>query len=149
MFAYLGLLAPVFDDMAGTMVQMASDSFAATWPAFYITLPTRHYSNFPLKMIFFTSILITMLCSTGRGSRMIKPSSQFGLLAAHHLVLTNTLTGVIDTIILATGPWSWVGKSLSYIFKLAPLLWGALPTKILARVTCQGPRAPNSDLFKL
>ncbi|KAJ9053549.1 hypothetical protein DSO57_1023156 [Entomophthora muscae] len=40
-----------------------------------------------------------------------------------------TLTGVIDTIILAAGPWSWVGKSASYLLKLAPLLWWALPAK--------------------
>ncbi|KAJ9078308.1 hypothetical protein DSO57_1007862 [Entomophthora muscae] len=40
-----------------------------------------------------------------------------------------TLTGVIDSIIPATSPWSWVGKSFSYLFKLAPLLWWALPAK--------------------
>ncbi|KAJ9077423.1 hypothetical protein DSO57_1016877 [Entomophthora muscae] len=40
-----------------------------------------------------------------------------------------TLTGVIDTIIPAAGLWSWVGKSFSYLFKLAPLLWWALPVK--------------------
>ncbi|KAJ9080617.1 hypothetical protein DSO57_1022996 [Entomophthora muscae] len=39
------------------------------------------------------------------------------------------LTGAIDTIILAAGPWSWVGKSASYLLKLAPLLWWALPAK--------------------
>ncbi|KAJ9051986.1 hypothetical protein DSO57_1038667 [Entomophthora muscae] len=32
------------------------------------------------------------------------------------------LTGVIDTIILDAGWWSWAGKSFSYLFKLAPLL---------------------------
>ncbi|KAJ9070570.1 hypothetical protein DSO57_1006620 [Entomophthora muscae] len=46
-----------------------------------------------------------------------------------------TLTGVIDTIILTAVPWSWVGKSVSYLFKLAPLLWWALPAKNLAQVT--------------
>ncbi|KAJ9054840.1 hypothetical protein DSO57_1010030 [Entomophthora muscae] len=45
-----------------------------------------------------------------------------------------TLTGVIDTKILAAGPWSWVGKSASYLFKLAPLLW-TLPAKNPAWVT--------------
>ncbi|KAJ9050466.1 hypothetical protein DSO57_1014124 [Entomophthora muscae] len=39
------------------------------------------------------------------------------------------LTGVIDTIIPAAGLWSWVGKSFSYLFELAPLLWWALPAK--------------------
>ncbi|KAJ9078962.1 hypothetical protein DSO57_1001177 [Entomophthora muscae] len=46
-----------------------------------------------------------------------------------------TLTGVIDTIILATGLWSWVRKSVSYLLKLAPLLQWALPAKNLAQVT--------------
>ncbi|KAJ9072493.1 hypothetical protein DSO57_1027033 [Entomophthora muscae] len=45
-----------------------------------------------------------------------------------------TLTGVIDTIVPAAGLWSWVGKSFSYLFKLAPLLWWALPAKTPARV---------------
>ncbi|KAJ9064499.1 hypothetical protein DSO57_1029950 [Entomophthora muscae] len=46
-----------------------------------------------------------------------------------------TLTGVIDTIILAAGLWSWVEKTVSYLFKLALLLWWALPAKNLAQVT--------------
>ncbi|KAJ9056015.1 hypothetical protein DSO57_1037435 [Entomophthora muscae] len=45
-----------------------------------------------------------------------------------------TLTGVIDTIIQAAGLWSWVGKSASYLFKLASLLWWALPAKNPAQV---------------
>ncbi|KAJ9084051.1 hypothetical protein DSO57_1028254 [Entomophthora muscae] len=39
------------------------------------------------------------------------------------------LTRVIDTIIPAAGPWSWVEKYASYLLKLAPLLWWALPAK--------------------
>ncbi|KAJ9082873.1 hypothetical protein DSO57_1000859 [Entomophthora muscae] len=56
-----------------------------------------------------------------------------------------TLTGVIDTIVPAAGPWSWVRKSASYLFKLAPLLWWALPAKNLARVTPEnnGPAAQD------
>ncbi|KAJ9069491.1 hypothetical protein DSO57_1018130 [Entomophthora muscae] len=46
-----------------------------------------------------------------------------------------TLTGVVDTIVPAAGPWSWVGKSASYLLKLAPLLWWALPAKPPAQVT--------------
>ncbi|KAJ9081813.1 hypothetical protein DSO57_1010922 [Entomophthora muscae] len=56
-----------------------------------------------------------------------------------------TLKGVIDTIILTTGPWSWVGKSVSYLFKLAPLLWWALPSKNLAQVTPENNRPPAQD----
>ncbi|KAJ9058995.1 hypothetical protein DSO57_1006768, partial [Entomophthora muscae] len=46
-----------------------------------------------------------------------------------------TLIGAIDTIILAAGLWSWVGKLASYLLKLAPLLWWALPARNLAQVT--------------
>ncbi|KAJ9071068.1 hypothetical protein DSO57_1000744 [Entomophthora muscae] len=46
-----------------------------------------------------------------------------------------TLTGVVDTIVPAAGPWSWAGKSASYLLKLASLLWWALPAKPLAQVT--------------
>ncbi|KAJ9087701.1 hypothetical protein DSO57_1030623 [Entomophthora muscae] len=45
------------------------------------------------------------------------------------------LMGVVDTIIPAAGLWSWVGKSVSYLLKLAPLLWWALPAKTPAQVT--------------
>ncbi|KAJ9075540.1 hypothetical protein DSO57_1035185 [Entomophthora muscae] len=44
------------------------------------------------------------------------------------------LTGVIDTIILDASPWSWVRKSFSYLFKIAPLLWWALPAKNPAHI---------------
>ncbi|KAJ9071597.1 hypothetical protein DSO57_1035438 [Entomophthora muscae] len=56
-----------------------------------------------------------------------------------------TLTGVINTIIPAAGPWSWVGKSISYLFKLAPLLWWALPAKSLAQVTPENNRLATQD----
>ncbi|KAJ9068792.1 hypothetical protein DSO57_1025072 [Entomophthora muscae] len=56
-----------------------------------------------------------------------------------------TLTGVIDTIILAAGLWSWVGKSASYLLKLAPLLWQTLPTKNLAQVTPENNRPVAQD----
>ncbi|KAJ9055678.1 hypothetical protein DSO57_1001120 [Entomophthora muscae] len=49
-----------------------------------------------------------------------------------------TLTGVIDTIVPAASLWLWVGKSMSYLIKLAPILWWALPTQ---SATCQFPNA--------
>ncbi|KAJ9085217.1 hypothetical protein DSO57_1016197 [Entomophthora muscae] len=54
-----------------------------------------------------------------------------------------TLTGVVDTIIPAAGPWSWVGKSASYLLKLAPILWWALPARNPAQVITKnnGPAA--------
>ncbi|KAJ9072790.1 hypothetical protein DSO57_1023507 [Entomophthora muscae] len=70
------------------------------------------------------------------------PTNHYGKLFG---IVYITLTGVIDTIIPATGLWSWVGKSASYLLKLAPLLWWTLPVKNLAQVTPEnnGPAAQN------
>ncbi|KAJ9084174.1 hypothetical protein DSO57_1027212 [Entomophthora muscae] len=43
-------------------------------------------------------------------------------------VMYITLTGLIDSMVPASGPWALLGKLLSYIVKLAPILWWALPT---------------------
>ncbi|KAJ9089684.1 hypothetical protein DSO57_1010180 [Entomophthora muscae] len=56
-----------------------------------------------------------------------------------------TLTGVIDTIIPAASPWSWVRKSVSYPFKLAPLLWWALSAKTPAQVTPENNGPASQD----
>ncbi|KAJ9086261.1 hypothetical protein DSO57_1006146 [Entomophthora muscae] len=56
-----------------------------------------------------------------------------------------TLTGVIDTIILAASLWSWLGKSFSYLFKLAPLLWWVLSTKTPAQITLENNRPAAQD----
>ncbi|KAJ9071611.1 hypothetical protein DSO57_1035270 [Entomophthora muscae] len=42
-------------------------------------------------------------------------------------VMYITLTGLIDSLVPTTGPWALLGKLLSYIVKLAPILWWALP----------------------
>ncbi|KAJ9090396.1 hypothetical protein DSO57_1002709 [Entomophthora muscae] len=39
-----------------------------------------------------------------------------------------TLAGLVDTMVPASGPWALVGCSASYLIKLAPLLWWALPS---------------------
>ncbi|KAJ9050692.1 hypothetical protein DSO57_1012231 [Entomophthora muscae] len=74
------------------------------------------------------------------------PASSFNLPTDHSGKLFGivyiTLTGVIDTIIPAAGPWSWVGKSASYLLKFAPLLWWALPAKYPAQVTPENNRPP-------
>ncbi|KAJ9089032.1 hypothetical protein DSO57_1012414 [Entomophthora muscae] len=56
-----------------------------------------------------------------------------------------TLTGVVDTIVPVAGPWSWVGKSASYLLKLDTLLWWALPAKTLAQVTPKNSRPAARD----
>ncbi|KAJ9084631.1 hypothetical protein DSO57_1022493 [Entomophthora muscae] len=59
--------------------------------------------------------------------------------------LPTSHTGVIDTIIPAAGPWSWVRKSASYLLRLAPLFWWALPAKNLAQVTPENDRLATQD----
>ncbi|KAJ9087942.1 hypothetical protein DSO57_1028055 [Entomophthora muscae] len=58
-----------------------------------------------------------------------------------------TLTGVIDTIVPAAGPWSWVGKSMSYLIKLAPILWWALPTQSATRQFLDASKPDNQGWF--
>ncbi|KAJ9066233.1 hypothetical protein DSO57_1011562 [Entomophthora muscae] len=74
----------------------------------------------------------------------LMPASSPGLPTNHTSKLFGivyiTLTGVVDIIVLAAGPWSWLGKSASYLLNLAPLLWWALPTKNLAQVTSKTGR---------
>ncbi|KAJ9090143.1 hypothetical protein DSO57_1005314 [Entomophthora muscae] len=43
-------------------------------------------------------------------------------------VLYITLAGMIDTMVPNSGPWSLLGRYISYIIKLAPILWWALPS---------------------
>ncbi|KAJ9063701.1 hypothetical protein DSO57_1038183 [Entomophthora muscae] len=38
------------------------------------------------------------------------------------------LTGMVDSMIPNSGPWSLLGQPLSYIIKLTPILWWALPS---------------------
>ncbi|KAJ9052725.1 hypothetical protein DSO57_1031413 [Entomophthora muscae] len=42
-------------------------------------------------------------------------------------VMYITLTGLIDSMVPTSKPWAILGKLLSYIVKLAPILWWALP----------------------
>ncbi|KAJ9065018.1 hypothetical protein DSO57_1024331 [Entomophthora muscae] len=42
-------------------------------------------------------------------------------------VMYITLTGLIDSMVPANRPWALLGKSLSYIVKLVPILCWALP----------------------
>ncbi|KAJ9083875.1 hypothetical protein DSO57_1030187 [Entomophthora muscae] len=41
-------------------------------------------------------------------------------------VMYITLTGLIDSMVPTSRPWAILRKSLSYIVKLAPILWWAL-----------------------
>ncbi|KAJ9082665.1 hypothetical protein DSO57_1002611 [Entomophthora muscae] len=49
------------------------------------------------------------------------------------------LTRLMDIMIPTTGSWSMLGQSLSYLFKLVPILWWSLPSRP------QSSAAPESN----
>ncbi|KAJ9049735.1 hypothetical protein DSO57_1021380 [Entomophthora muscae] len=58
-------------------------------------------------------------------------------------VLYITLTGLVDSMVPNSGPWSLLGQSASYIIKLAPILWWALP----AGLGAPHPKPPNASAY--
>ncbi|KAJ9053923.1 hypothetical protein DSO57_1019560 [Entomophthora muscae] len=54
-----------------------------------------------------------------------------------------TLSGLVDSMVPMSGPWAVLGKLLSYIVKLAPILWWALPAGPAGRLPA-GPQEPPS-----
>ncbi|KAJ9087476.1 hypothetical protein DSO57_1033079 [Entomophthora muscae] len=58
-------------------------------------------------------------------------------------VLYNTLKGLVDSMVPNSGPWSLLGQSVSYIIKLALILWWALP----AGSATPHPEPPNTFTY--
>ncbi|KAJ9079038.1 hypothetical protein DSO57_1000673 [Entomophthora muscae] len=58
-------------------------------------------------------------------------------------VLYITLTGMIDSMVPTSGPWSLLRQSMSYIIKLAPILWWALPAGLVQ----PHPEPPNASTY--
>ncbi|KAJ9084669.1 hypothetical protein DSO57_1021923 [Entomophthora muscae] len=58
-------------------------------------------------------------------------------------VLYITLTGLVDSMVSNSGPWSLLRQSVSYIIKLAPILWWALPASLAAT----HPEPPNASTY--
>ncbi|KAJ9063689.1 hypothetical protein DSO57_1038297 [Entomophthora muscae] len=46
-------------------------------------------------------------------------------------VLYLALTGLIDSALPAAGPWAVAGKAFSYLVKLGPIIWWAIPVPAL------------------
>ncbi|KAJ9067191.1 hypothetical protein DSO57_1002254 [Entomophthora muscae] len=53
-------------------------------------------------------------------------------------VLYLELTGLIDSALPAAGPWAVVGKALSYLVKLSPIIWWAMPVLASAPPSSEG-----------
>ncbi|KAJ9068813.1 hypothetical protein DSO57_1024905 [Entomophthora muscae] len=70
------------------------------------------------------------------------PTSVAELLLDHTNKLSGivyiNLTGLIDTIVSVAVLWSWEGMSMSYLIKLEPIFWSAVPTQ---SANCQFPNA--------
>ncbi|KAJ9067281.1 hypothetical protein DSO57_1001388 [Entomophthora muscae] len=62
----------------------------------------------------------------------IPPTSDATGQNSHFLgVLYLALTGLIASVLPAAGPWAVAGKALSYLVKLGPIIWWAMPVPIL------------------
>ncbi|KAJ9052705.1 hypothetical protein DSO57_1031654 [Entomophthora muscae] len=51
------------------------------------------------------------------------------------------LTGLIDSAFSAAGPWAVAGKALSYLVKLSPIIWWAMP------VPASSPPSPEGAVW--
>ncbi|KAJ9074413.1 hypothetical protein DSO57_1006973 [Entomophthora muscae] len=58
-------------------------------------------------------------------------------------VLYITLTGLVDSMVPNSRPLSLLGQYVSYIIKLAPILWWALPAGLAA----PHPELPNASTY--
>ncbi|KAJ9090024.1 hypothetical protein DSO57_1006726 [Entomophthora muscae] len=58
-------------------------------------------------------------------------------------VLYITLAGLVDSMVPNSKPWSLLGRFLSYIIKLGPILWWALPTGLAV----PRPESPNASTY--
>ncbi|KAJ9049567.1 hypothetical protein DSO57_1023141 [Entomophthora muscae] len=58
-------------------------------------------------------------------------------------VLYIALTGFVDSMVPNSRPWSLLGQSVSYIIKLTPILWWALPASLAA----PHPKPPNASTY--
>ncbi|KAJ9065112.1 hypothetical protein DSO57_1023212 [Entomophthora muscae] len=58
-------------------------------------------------------------------------------------VMYITLTGLIDSMVPMSGPWAVLGKLLSYIVKLASILWWALPAGPAGRTPASSQEPPT------
>ncbi|KAJ9072260.1 hypothetical protein DSO57_1029488 [Entomophthora muscae] len=58
-------------------------------------------------------------------------------------VLYITLTGLVDSVVPNSRPWSLLGCSVSYIIKLAPIIWWTLPAGLAA----PHPKPPNASTY--
>ncbi|KAJ9089121.1 hypothetical protein DSO57_1016217 [Entomophthora muscae] len=86
-----------------------------------VTLPFTLQPNRPMDLLFATETISTQLFR----------------------VLFITFLGMVDTMVPNSGPWSLLEQSLSYIIKLEPILWWALPNGLAVPF----PESPNTSAY--
>ncbi|KAJ9063139.1 hypothetical protein DSO57_1003271 [Entomophthora muscae] len=65
---------------------------------------------------------------TPQPDRLLEPAAAAKTTSTQLLgVLYITLTELVDSMVPNSRPWPLLGQSVSYIIKLAPILWWALP----------------------
>ncbi|KAJ9071324.1 hypothetical protein DSO57_1038078 [Entomophthora muscae] len=57
-------------------------------------------------------------------------------------VMYISLTGPVDSMVLSNRHWTILGESLSYIVKLALILWWALPSRPVGRLPASSQEPP-------
>ncbi|KAJ9083822.1 hypothetical protein DSO57_1030896 [Entomophthora muscae] len=62
-------------------------------------------------------------------------------------VMYITLTGLIDSMVPTSRPWAILGKLLSYIVKLAPILWWALPSGPAGCPPASSQEPPSGEMY--
>ncbi|KAJ9089976.1 hypothetical protein DSO57_1007541 [Entomophthora muscae] len=62
-------------------------------------------------------------------------------------VLYLALTGLIDSALPAVGPWAVAGKALSYLVKLGPIIWWAMPIPALTPPSPAGAPRQTIELL--
>ncbi|KAJ9089741.1 hypothetical protein DSO57_1009745 [Entomophthora muscae] len=54
-----------------------------------------------------------------------------------------TLAGLVDTMVPSIRPWALIGQSSSYLIKLAPLLWWAIPSSQQSKLAAKANGTPT------
>ncbi|KAJ9068228.1 hypothetical protein DSO57_1030756 [Entomophthora muscae] len=81
---------------------------------------------------------------TPRPDRTMEPTAAAEITSTQMFgVLYISLTGLVDSMVPYSRPWSLLGQSISYIIKLVPVLWWSLPTGLAA----PHPKPPNAFTY--
>ncbi|KAJ9086856.1 hypothetical protein DSO57_1039224 [Entomophthora muscae] len=128
---------------------LIANHLARTKKTKYIGCKGKWYKRLPRlfkdKYNYLPAYLVPMtLPLTPRPDRPMEPTATAKTTSTQLFgVLYITLTGMVDFMVPNSGPCSLLGQSVSYIIKLAPILWWALPTSLAS----PHPEPPNASTY--